>query len=104
MTEIDHECTVNIVCPYCGNEDRDSWEVSPGEEDLGLIDCDCGKSFYATRNITITYSTYKANYGTCKYCSSEDVPIENYSSSIGEYKELCAECGYKKKQRKRVTP
>lgn len=29
--EIDHDDTTNIVCPYCGYEDYDSWEVSPGQ-------------------------------------------------------------------------
>ena len=38
--EIDHEYTDEIVCPYCGYEFSDSFEISSEEEDLGLIECD----------------------------------------------------------------
>ena len=92
--EIDHECTNEIVCPYCGNEFSDSWEYSSSDEQIGLIECgECEKSFYANRNITITYSTEKARYGTCKGCKSKKTIIEDYNSSIGRYKDLCARCG-----------
>lgn len=97
---IDHRCTDNIVCPYCGYEDSDSWEEQPGEEDLGLIECgSCDKSFYAQRNITITYFTQKARYGTCRGCGAGDVPIENLTSTIGCYEDLCVECGAKEQQK-----
>lgn len=97
---IDHEYTDHIVCPYCGHEDIDSWEIQPSEEDLGLIECcACGKHFYAQRIITIEYSTEKAKYGTCKHCGGSDVPIEDYHSCIGEYKDLCPKCGYKEKRK-----
>ena len=58
--EIDHDNTNNLVCPYCGYEDRDSWEVCPNDEDLDVCECgSCGKEFRAWRNISITYSTEK---------------------------------------------
>lgn len=96
---INHKYTSNIVCPHCGTEDHDSWERSPGEEDLGLIECDdCGKHFYATRSISVDYTTQKATYGTCKHCGTVDVPIENWHSSLGEYSELCVSCGEREKQ------
>jgi len=58
--EFDHEYTRNIICPYCGHEDQDSWEVMSGEEDLGIINCGmCEEEFVATRNISITYCTEK---------------------------------------------
>jgi transcription elongation factor Elf1 len=60
MEKIDHKYTRNIVCPYCGYEDRDSWEVCPEEEDLGIVECGrCEKEFYASRIVTVEYSTYK---------------------------------------------
>jgi transcription elongation factor Elf1 len=60
MDKIDHEYTKNIVCPHCGKEDNDSWEVQPGEEDLGVIECGyCGEEFIASRIIDITYCTRK---------------------------------------------
>lgn len=92
--EIDHEFTPEIVCPYCGQANGDSWEEQPGEEDLGLIECGrCEKSFYATRNISVSYSTDKADYGKCNRCGKNDVPVEDYHSSVGEYKSLCVKCG-----------
>lgn len=55
---VDSEYTREITCPYCGHEMSDSWEYDSGSEDLGEIECEeCGKKYYATRNITIDYST-----------------------------------------------
>lgn len=97
---IDHEYTNEIVCPYCGNEFSDSWEISPSDEELGLQQCDeCEKEFYATRNITVDYVTEKANYGTCKHCGKENVVVENYHSSCGSYEGLCVSCGAKEKKK-----
>lgn len=89
-----------ITCPWCGYEYSDSWEVGQDQEDIGLLECEkCGKEFYATRNVSVTYSTVKATYGTCKACGERDVAIENLSSSVGSYEGLCRKCGvaaYKK--------
>lgn len=53
---IDHKFTDEIVCPYCGYEYGDSWEFDDDVE----LDCDeCGKTFDATREFEITYSTTK---------------------------------------------
>ena len=55
--EIDSEYTDEIVCPYCGNVHADSWEV---DGDDGEYDCcECGKTFWYTRNISVDYSTKK---------------------------------------------
>ena len=60
MHEIDHEYTDNMICPHCGAEDVDSWEYLSGEEQLGYVECgDCGRTYNAERNISITYSTYE---------------------------------------------
>lgn len=98
--EIDHEYTKEVVCPYCGYEFSDSWEINSNDENLGLIDCDeCGKSFYGQRDIDITYITEKATYGTCNQCKADDVVIEDYTSSVGSYIGLCVICGAKEKSR-----
>lgn len=53
---IDHEYTDNIVCPWCGSEDTDSWEAA----DDGKRDCyDCGKPFEYEREVSCSYSTAK---------------------------------------------
>ena len=63
MNEIVHEYTGNIICPFCGAEDGDSWEEQPGNEDLGNIECgECGRTFAAERIMTVEYSTYKIDW------------------------------------------
>lgn len=57
-TNINHEYTDEITCPYCGSEWIDSWEYRSGQEDLGEYTCgECGKTYLISRNITIDYST-----------------------------------------------
>lgn len=56
------ECTneITIVCPFCGYRYPDPLEEAPGEEDIGELECSrCGKTFVATREILITYTTQK---------------------------------------------
>lgn len=56
MVDFDHECTQEIVCPYCGYTHSDSWEWDDDGEDI----CDnCGKMFEYCREHDITYSTNK---------------------------------------------
>ena len=54
--EIDHEYTNEVVCPHCGYEHRDSWELS----DAGEHECDnCGEPFLIERIVSVTYCTAK---------------------------------------------
>jgi len=95
VKEIDHEYTNKIVCPYCGYSDVDSCGYE--DDDIGLIDCEsCGKSFYAYRSVTIAYSTEKPRRGKCSICGKEDAILENYSSSMGSFKDACLKCKDKK--------
>lgn len=55
--EIDHEYTNEVVCPYCGYKDRDSWELSDNDGETYCGRCD--KEFAYTRNISISYCTSK---------------------------------------------
>lgn len=55
--EIDHEGTPQIVCPYCGYIDQDSWEIA-GDDECGEADCgECGRSFYWSHYVRVTYTT-----------------------------------------------
>lgn len=66
MSEIDHEYTKEIVCPYCGNEESDSWEFSEsGEHECSV----CDNEFTYERNITVEYSTAK------KECETHDLVL-----------------------------
>lgn len=56
MADIDHRLTRNIVCPHCGHEHRDSWEMPDG----GDMDCyECDREFRYSRDVTVTYSSSK---------------------------------------------
>jgi len=61
---IDHEYTRNIVCPYCGHEDEDSWEYNMRDGDEEEIICDvCWGIFRATCDVSVTYSTERKESG-----------------------------------------
>lgn len=62
--EINHKYTSSIVCPYCGFEDGDSWELdSDGEDDYQCGSCE--KEFSYERDISITYTTTKKECEDC---------------------------------------
>jgi transcription elongation factor Elf1 len=57
--EIDTDGTDEIVCPHCGEVFTDSWEYGR-DEDIGEVECgECEKTFYARRNISISYTSEK---------------------------------------------
>lgn len=53
----DHEYTDEVVCPYCGYEHGDSWELSADSDEMDCGNCD--QPFTYERNIEVTYSTKK---------------------------------------------
>lgn len=59
VSEIDHEDTPNAVCPKCGYEDHDSWELHlEGDGDSAEVDCPrCEEPYRVTMCLTVTYST-----------------------------------------------
>jgi len=59
--EIDHEYTSEVVCPWCGAEDSDSWEYgNDSEQNHGSYDCyECRKIFFWERDLEVTYTTRK---------------------------------------------
>jgi transcription elongation factor Elf1 len=94
VEDIEGSYTNEITCPWCGHETSNSWEVESGSEDLGLQLCnECEKGFYATRNISVDYSTRKAEYGTCSECNAEDVLIESGRyHMMYPFTNLCNKC------------
>lgn len=56
MPKIDTEYTQNAICPHCGCEQLDSWELESGEYDCEF----CNKPFIVIVNVEISYLTYKA--------------------------------------------
>jgi transcription elongation factor Elf1 len=58
--EINTAYTDFITCPYCGYEDRDSWEVDFGSSECTEIQCaNCEKEIHVTKHISVSYSAYK---------------------------------------------
>jgi len=102
LPEIDCDGTEEIVCPFCGYVHGDSWKFrSNQQEDLGLYDCaNCEKEFYVNREVRVTYSTMKAEYGTCKHCNETDVVIESKKGyPFPNYSGLCLACGKKEEDK-----
>lgn len=45
--------TSEVVCPWCGYQNRDSWEMGEGTHECG----ECERSFDMTRRTETTYTT-----------------------------------------------
>ena len=59
MKEIDTFCTDLIVCPHCGYEFEDSWEMCPDSQPAEY-DCEhCEGAFRVTADISVNYTTKK---------------------------------------------
>lgn len=55
---IDHEWTDRPICPSCGYEFYDAWDMGfEGDESTIEVECDCGAVFDATMSITTRFST-----------------------------------------------
>lgn len=54
--EIDHSNTDEAVCPHCGHELSDSWELSDNAE---IMCPECEGEFEVERIVHCTYSTSK---------------------------------------------
>ena len=56
----DTEFTNNIVCPHCGDENGDSWELAMKDGEHEIQDCgSCNEQFEVYCDISISYSTEK---------------------------------------------
>lgn len=54
-TEFNTTHTDEIVCPWCGHEHQDSWEMADGVHWCGA----CSKEFRVNINVIVTYTTTK---------------------------------------------
>lgn len=57
---IDTSSTDEIVCPYCGHEFTESFDyrISEWGEDVSCQNEECGKTFRAISEISVTYSSW----------------------------------------------
>ena len=51
----DKEYEINLICPYCGHEDRDSWELSDDDDEHKCGRCGAIMSF--ERVVTVEYNS-----------------------------------------------
>ncbi len=88
MTEIDHDNTREVVCPYCGYEEGDSWELpDDGEHECG----GCEKTFIYYRDVEVTYTSMKiGGYNKCGECG---VKLDAYSAE--PIPRVCTPCNVK---------
>ena len=63
MSEIDHEYTNGVICPYCGEEQDDLWDIDGAyTEDETRMDCqDCGKEFASYCHVSHSFTTYEVD-------------------------------------------
>ncbi len=93
MSDIDHEYTNEIICPWCGYEHDRSYEFFSKNDESDAIECrECEKTFCGIRHVHITYSTMKpevmTTYPVCARCSSPLVK----SGKRGRPMKYCAAC------------
>ncbi len=58
-SKFDHNYTSEVVCPYCGYEFLDSWEIADGYDGSDYECRDCGKLFRLDIMVKRLYSTAK---------------------------------------------
>lgn len=64
MEDIDTQFTRYATCPYCGYENRDSWELHfNGEEDIETTCFKCEKDYLVSQIVDITYCSAKIKEG-----------------------------------------
>jgi uncharacterized Zn finger protein len=89
---IDCEYTKEVVCPYCGIEFTDSYELVDAQDTDIQIECgDCGKTFIYITDCHITFSSRQV---PCLNGESHDwhTPQKIYFDEDSEY-HTCKCCG-----------
>lgn len=54
--EIDHEYTTELVCPYCGCKDLNSWELAESRDAHQCVECE---KYFSYESHTERYFTSK---------------------------------------------
>lgn len=60
MKDPDCNDTPDVICPYCGTKQSDSWELFLDGDDMIKAECEgCTKTFSVVQYVSVTYSSYK---------------------------------------------
>jgi len=79
---MEHRNENEIICPYCGWEDQDSWEFT---EESGTDTCaSCDKEFNVFREVSVTYSTSRIDCEENK--TQHEYQFESVFMSKRDYK------------------
>ena len=58
MTDYDLKFNSSPVCPYCGSEMTDAWELEMDDGDADDVDCGvCCETYAVVCHVQVTYST-----------------------------------------------
>lgn len=58
LNKVQFEYEREVICPYCGKEQMDSWELSGDDGEPDETECgSCGEGFSYVTHVEITYST-----------------------------------------------
>lgn len=64
LADIDTEYKPRPICPYCGHEEKDAWELDFDMSDTTESDCgECGVTYQVTRYVSVDYSTKLTSEG-----------------------------------------
>lgn len=55
--DLDLSCNPYPVCPYCGAEHRDTWEVQFNDNEQELECPKCEKTYLCSEHVSYSYST-----------------------------------------------
>lgn len=67
--EVDCRGSDEIVCPYCGERETDSWDCSDSGDN---VYCEaCGGTYGYEREVWITYDSYKISEGKLREVNNE---------------------------------
>jgi len=90
--EIDCDYTDEVVCPYCGYKDSDSYEYFGRSSDSTNVQCnECDKYFRASQMISVDYSTEKL---PCMNGEGEHKWSEWWEIGVDDVeRRYCRDCG-----------
>lgn len=95
---VNTEYTKYLICPICGHENRDTDGIdeTPVREVCG----GCGNEFWASANISISYSSEKVDWkldgekkiDRCSLCSNFEKVLKDYNG-FQDYEKSCKKTG-----------
>lgn len=77
MSSLSLKYNLDPICPYCGTEQSDAWELRLEKDgDEKEIDCiSCGLPFTVKLDLTVQYSTSPLKEKVLAICKDEGIEI-----------------------------